>query len=246
MVAIIPAAGEGRRMAGVTGGAPKELLTVGGKAVLERVLDEAFEAGAQQAAVVTSAAKPGIEAFVRMYGDSRVRIAYQESARGLAHAVSCADVSGSPALAMMADVFFEPHSPSRRLAEALLERRCWACVAVRQVAPEDASLYGVVVWDEATLRASRIVEKPPMAEGLGSWVVAGRFGLSDEAMEVLHAMAISMSEDDPYSSLSLSDVLQLGIDSGRDVLAIPLEEGESLYDCGEPANYETAVSELGA
>ena len=58
MIAIIPAAGKGTRMEAVTGGKPKELLPLGSKAVLLRVLEEARASDPDEIVVVT---RPGDE-----------------------------------------------------------------------------------------------------------------------------------------------------------------------------------------
>src|SRR5687768_11432369 len=96
MVAIIPAAGRGFRMASVTGGAPKELLDLGGKPVLLRVLEEARQADPDQIVVVSAQDKETLNEAVEEwakaeFADLPVRIAYQETANGLAGAVAAAD-----------------------------------------------------------------------------------------------------------------------------------------------------------
>lgn len=246
MVAIIPAAGLGKRMLEVGGGLPKELLVVGGEAILERVLDEAIGVGASEVIVVSSAAKPQIEAFVRMYGSDKVRVAFQDKPLGLAHAVAAAGVREEPVLVLMADAFYEPESPIASLAESLLERDSWACVAVRQAPIEELYRYGVVDFDPSSGQIRAMAEKPSSEDAPSNWVVAGRIGLSREALGTLHSLVEAFEPSQTEPEIHLTRVLQEGLNSGQELLAFPALRDERYFDCGDPEGYEAAIQELGA
>ncbi|MFI5385506.1 MAG: NTP transferase domain-containing protein, partial [Fimbriimonadales bacterium] len=68
MIAILPAAGKGTRMSAVTSDS-KELLHVGGKAVLQWVLEEGREAGVDRSLVVVSPPKTDLQVFLSSYPD---------------------------------------------------------------------------------------------------------------------------------------------------------------------------------
>src|ERR687892_1310387 len=61
--AVIPAAGMGTRFLPATKAVPKELLPIGDTPLLQIVIDEALGAGIDHIVVVSSASKPGIEAY---------------------------------------------------------------------------------------------------------------------------------------------------------------------------------------
>lgn len=241
MVAIIPAAGLGKRMASVTGGLPKELLRIGGRPVIERTIHEALEAGAEPVYVISSMEKPELNAFVFGLDDTRVVLAFQEAPLGLAHAVDCAGVNEDTALVLMADSFFAPASPLP-LLKARVEAGAWACAAVRQVPQDQLHLYGVAAFDEK-LRMSRVVEKPKPEEAPSDWAVSGRFGLSADAMETLHQ---AVSSWDGVGEINLSVVLRAGLATGKAIYAVPVPEETKLYDCGDPEGYQAALEALGA
>ena len=106
----IPAAGMGTRFLPATKAVPKELLPIGDTPLLQLVIDEALGAGIDHIVVVSSRAKPAIEAYfeespevikalesqgrhelaerIRSIGsDWRATIVYQDEPRGLGHAV---------------------------------------------------------------------------------------------------------------------------------------------------------------
>ncbi len=112
-VAVVPAAGMGTRFLPATKAVPKELLPIGDTPMLQLIIDEALGAGIDHVVVVSSKAKPGIEAYfdqspeviealeaqgrfeiaerVRSIGsDWRATVVHQDRPRGLGHAVGCA------------------------------------------------------------------------------------------------------------------------------------------------------------
>ncbi|HQY86362.1 MAG TPA: sugar phosphate nucleotidyltransferase, partial [Ilumatobacteraceae bacterium] len=110
--AVIPAAGMGTRFLPATKAVPKELLPMIDTPALQLIIDEAVGAGIERVVVVTSHAKPAIEAYFadapevvaklrstgrhevadhleRIGRDVEVIFAYQDEALGLGHAVGC-------------------------------------------------------------------------------------------------------------------------------------------------------------
>ena len=118
--AVVPAAGMGTRFLPATKAVPKELLPIIDTPALQLIIDEAVGAGVDHMVIVTSHAKPAIEAYfqpqpeviakVRSSGrdsmadhleaigrDVKVSFAYQDQALGLGHAVGCArEAVGAP------------------------------------------------------------------------------------------------------------------------------------------------------
>jgi len=151
--AVVPAAGLGTRMRALTGGKPKELLTVGGKPLIFHALQEALDAGVTRIILITTPRKPAL----REYLADRVRfivhaervtftglaragietvIIKQPEPLGAAHAVSLAEpaLGGRDFLVLLPDNFCpEQPSPARQLAAAHTPGRC--CAGIVAPAP---------------------------------------------------------------------------------------------------------------
>lgn len=89
MIGLIPAAGAGTRLAELTKDRPKEMLPVGGKPIIEHVLDQFKEAGIKKVFIILGYKK---EAIMNHLGNGRksgFEIAYlfQEKPEGLGRAV---------------------------------------------------------------------------------------------------------------------------------------------------------------
>ena len=67
--AVIPAAGMGTRFLPATKAVPKELLPIIDTPALQLIIDEAVGAGIQHVVIVTSHAKPAIEAYFQPASD---------------------------------------------------------------------------------------------------------------------------------------------------------------------------------
>lgn len=147
---------------------PKELLPVGEMPALQLVIDEAVGAGVDHIVVVTSADKPGIEAYfsrtpwveesldrqgrsrvadvLRQYGDSvRVSFVIQDRPRGLGHAVGCAAsvVGDQPFFVLLPDELMSDSSLLVDLGR-VLEASDRPAIALKRVPREEVSRYGVI------------------------------------------------------------------------------------------------------
>jgi bifunctional UDP-N-acetylglucosamine pyrophosphorylase/glucosamine-1-phosphate N-acetyltransferase len=152
--AVILAAGQGTRMKSAT---PKVLHKVGGRALLDRVIDTVAATGCQKIVVVVGAgASPVRDLVVRRLGEGAVAV--QEQPLGTGHAVMAA----RDALAGFEGDVLVTNGDCPLLAPADLEplfalRADGADLALLGFEPADALLYGRM----ATLadgRVSRIVE----------------------------------------------------------------------------------------
>jgi UTP--glucose-1-phosphate uridylyltransferase len=236
MIAILPAAGRGTRMSAVTGGS-KELLTIGGKAVLDWVIEEARSAGADSVVVVASPFKQDLLDYLQSRGIDSV---IQEQATGLAPAVSLA-ASLQPTLILLPDTLFFPNSPTARIVEAL-NRGYDIAIAVGVVADEKVSQYGIVDIDEGSGRISKIREKPRPSETSSRWAIAARFGLSARTLMFVKQRVESLAGSE--KEIDLPPLLDEAIQAGHAAIAVPLESGEVRHDCGRPESYAFACEEI--
>jgi UTP-glucose-1-phosphate uridylyltransferase len=236
MIAIVPAAGKGTRMASVTGGKPKELLRLGSETVLGRVLEEAREAGCERAVVVNSPDKPEIDAFLAEQPD--IAVAYQAEMKGLAHAIACAEAE-SDVLVLLGDVVYHGGSPAERMAN-LLYRGLDGCIAVEHVPEERVQHYGICDVDEGIGQIRKILEKPAPHQTESRWAVAGRYGLSHRAMQFLGDYVLAHDRADRAAEIDLTGAINAMIESGMDFRAVALQPDQERVDCGNPEEYAAA------
>lgn len=222
-------------MASITGGAPKELLKVGGQTVLGRIVAEARSAGADRVIVVSSPDKPQLDEACKELG---VEVATQQEMRGVADAISCARVT-SDALIMMGDSIYHGGSPSARMVE-LIAKGIPGCIAVEQVTEAEMSLYGIVEVNPGTGQITRILEKPKPDQTLSRWAVSARYALSASLMNDLNTYAQDPEIRATKGEIGLTAMLNQAIELGADIKAVALQPTQARVDCGSPEEYDKA------
>lgn len=232
MVAILPAAGRGTRMMALTGGAPKELLPLGGAPTLARVMGEARQAGIDRIVVVGAPDKPLLDEFLKDY---RVEIVHQPAMRGLADAIACVEADDD-AIVLLGDGAYYGGSPVARMAE-LLEKGIDGAVAVEPTDDHGTRRYGIVDVDEWRGGILRIQEKPGPEATASRWAVAGRYALSRRLMAFL-SEAVAAYEGP--GELGMTPVLNGALEAGFDLKAVALGPGMRRADVGTPEEYEEA------
>ncbi len=221
-------------MAAVTKGEPKETLPLGDSTVLELVVKECIDAGCAIKLVWSD--RKGAVPLPAGYFDGRYQ---QPQPLGLGDAIRRA--SGGcdlPELVALPDVVFPNGSPLSRL-ESAIDAGADFAVAVEQVTPDRASLYGIVeIAGDEDWRIERLIEKPAPGETASLWAVASRYALGYSALRVLQ----NWPGDEP---VGITEVLQRTVEGGGIGLAVPLLETEIRYDCGSPEGYAAARQALG-
>ncbi|HWD38841.1 MAG TPA: sugar phosphate nucleotidyltransferase [Fimbriimonas sp.] len=234
MVAIIPAGGKGTRMNLITHGAPKELLRLGSKTVLQRVVDEAREAEVQRIVVVSAPNKPALSLAATELG---AEVMLQEQMLGLGDAIACAGVVDE-ALILYGDCVFEGPAPSFRMAE-LIRRGIDGCIAVESVDDEGTKQYGIVEVGESTGQIQRLLEKPGPEGTKSRWAIAARFAFGAPLMAFLQEFR-AKAEIPEGKELSMTPVFSAAVEAGFDLKAVPLQPGTKRIDCGSPEEYAAA------
>ncbi|CAB4724624.1 unannotated protein [freshwater metagenome] len=219
--AVVPAAGQGTRMLPATKAVPKELLPILERPALQLIVDEALGAGVDHLVIVTSRAKPAIEQYfaaspeveaslekqgraalaeqLRRYGkDVRVSFAYQDSPRGLGHAVACArDLVGSePFFVMLPDELMQDSSLLTDLA-TLTQRTGVGAVALKRMPREELFRYGIVTPvgpvgktdGVESLPIAKVIEKPSIKDAPSDLAIIGRYALTPDIFDVLDGLA---------------------------------------------------------
>lgn len=168
----MPVAGLGTRLLPATKSQPKEMLPVGGKPVVQHVVEELARAGIERVVFVTGRGKGAIEDHfdadpvltraLQQRGDDEllarlrfehmgVSFAYtrQPSPRGLGDAVLRAEgfTGEAPFVVALGDAIFgtrEPPDVVARLATALEQHGAACAIAVREVPRAQTGRYGIV------------------------------------------------------------------------------------------------------
>jgi UTP-glucose-1-phosphate uridylyltransferase len=231
-------------MLSVTLGASKELLMLGTRTVLSRIIDEAREAGLDGGVVVTSPTKLDIAASVdgwsqRQFADFPLRVAYQEDPKGLGHAVWAAGVEDD-ALVLAGDVVFTGGSPCERMAN-LIFRGIDGCVAVEPVEESQMHLYGIVELDDITGSIKRILEKPQPEGTESRWAVASRWAFSKVAMQLINDYSQNPVRLAMPREINLTEIINLAIEQGMEFKAVALQPGQDRVDCGSAEEYKAAM-----
>lgn len=254
--AIVPCGGKGTRMAALTNGAPKELISVGGEPVLRRVLEECAASGVTDVLIVTAPGKSAIEAFAReLAGEpglpERIEFVVQQEPRGLADAIRHGRdfAAGEPVAVALPDNLFVGAAPAVAQVIAAYDAEGVSVVGVTEVFARDAARRGPTaiypgVRDGDLLRIERIPSKgargatfdtggaPSALTGVGRYVfTVEAFGVMDEVERSLA----------PGAELDDIPVMQRLLERGR--LVGRVLHGRFL-DVGLPGGYQEADEAL--
>lgn len=171
--AVILAAGKGTRMKELTANAPKPMLAVGGRPVLEIIVESLRDAGVREICVITGYRAEAIRDYFGDGGRHGVRMAYvtQEVQDGTGKAPELAKgfVGGDPFFLAYGDILTEP-SNYRGMLETFLRGGCDGIVSVKT--GEDVSKGAAVVFDRE-FNLTEIVEKPPRGSEPSQWYNTG-------------------------------------------------------------------------
>ncbi len=213
MIAIIPAAGLGTRFLPITKSQPKEMLPVLRKPVIQYVVEEALQSGADRVVIVNSRDKASIEnhfspshelsAHLRSKGKNSyadavdeagempVGYVYQDEQLGLGHAILCADEesAGEPFFILLGDVIVPECNILKRMMEIHDEHDGANVIAVFPVADDQVSRFGIISGEQVSAdvwKVDGLVEKPSVKEAPSNLAIFGRYLLSARVMELLH------------------------------------------------------------
>ena len=250
--AVVPAAGFGTRMRPATRAVPKELLPVGGRPAIEWVVDEAARAGLRHLVVVSSLAKPAIDAYfgqdlrpwgsdagdwgswARRAGACTVEVVHQPAPRGLGDAVRVARASVDPEEPLAVLLPDELLLGGPRLLERMADhhaRTGRSVVSLLRIEPEEASAYGcarVLAPPGATAPALVVgcVEKPPAGSGMSPYALSGRYVLGADVLDALEAV-----EPDGRGELQLTAALDVAA-RRNGLVGVELPPGSGRVDVG--------------
>ena len=226
MRAVILAAGEGIRLRPLTFTRPKHLITIGGKPLLEHILDSLKAAGLNEALIIVYYLGDQLQRF---FGDGSrfgmdLRYEKQEAVRGTADAASFAkSYVDEDFLLIYGDLVVTPDIIKKVVSFHEREKPA-ASMAVTPV--EHPEHYGMIKLDGS--HVIDIIEKPSPEGTPTNLANAGIYLFSPEIFEKIEQTRPSKREE-----REITDSVKLLIQEKKSVLAVQVPSEEWL-DVGRP------------
>ena len=256
--AVIPVAGLGTRFLPATKAQPKEMLPLVDKPVIQYVVEEAVEAGAENVILVTGRGKQAIEnhfdvayelehalslrkkdsdldlirGITSLANFSYVR---QGEPLGLGHAVLCAKhaVGGEPFALLLGDDVFDGAEPALNVLIEAYQATGKSVVGVQKVPAEHVNRYGIINAPHqiggGCWAVDLIIEKPRPDKAPSQYAVVGRYILNPDIFGKLEAL-----EPGANGEYQLTDALAVLAGRGELVAA---EITAKRYDTGDKLDY---------
>ncbi len=211
--AVIPAAGFGTRFLPFAKAQPKEMLPIVDKPVIQYVVEEAVEAGITDILMIIGRGKRAIEehfdrnfeledgleakgrtedldAIRRISNLADIHFVWQKELNGLGDAVRHArhHVNNEPFLLLLGDTLIQSKTSLCRRLMDVYDRYGESVVALEEVEPAKAHLYGVIKgrsMGEGLQLIEDLIEKPPAGEAPSNLAIASRYVLSPRIFEYL-------------------------------------------------------------
>ena len=219
MQVIIPLAGKGTRLRPHTHLVPKPMLKVGGRPVMDWVMDRLAELDVSELIFITGHLKEQVEAYSKGRYGIPCRYIEQKVQDGTAGAVNLArPFVKEPILIIFVDTVFE--------ADLTLIKRFKGDGIIWAKEVEDYQRFGVVVTDKDGYM-TKIVEKPPTP--ISKLANIGLYYISDTKTlweGIDHTLASPANKGEFF----LTDAFQYMIEKGRKILTA---EVAGWYDCGK-------------
>ncbi len=221
--AVVMAGGQGSRLRPLTVALPKPMLLVGGRPVMERIIDQLRAVGVSQVEITTH---HNADKIVEHFGGGEafgVKISYvnEESPLGTAGFLGLIERPQEPLLVINGDIVTQMNF--RKMFAYHREQNAEMTVAVRRY--DFQVPYGVVECGGS--RVTRLEEKP-MIE---FFVNAGIYLIEPSVFNVVQ----------PRQHLNMTELIQKLLACGRPVASFPV--CEYWLDIGQLADYERAQTD---
>jgi UTP--glucose-1-phosphate uridylyltransferase len=264
--AVFPVAGLGTRFLPATKAAPKEMLTVVNKPLIQYAVEEAYTAGIRQMIFVTCHNKRAIEdhfdlayqlenELMNQHKEELLSIVQsvkpddmecffvrQPKTLGLGHAVLCAEkIIGKEAFAiLLADDLMIGEPPILHQMTALYEQYGYCIIAVEHVSPKMTEQYGIVQgipWEKNLLKIQNLVEKPLPHLAASNTAIVGRYILNEKVFAQIRALPKI-----EHKEIQLTDAINHLL---KEETILAYHYQGKRYDCGSVFGFLKANVDLG-
>jgi UTP--glucose-1-phosphate uridylyltransferase len=261
---LFPAAGYGTRFLPATKSMPKEMLPVVDTPLIQYAVEEAYEAGLHQIAMVTGRGKRSLEdhfdisyelereisntdkesalrGIRRLIDKCTFSYTRQIEMKGLGHAI----LTGRPligdeafAVVLADDLCLNPGGDGvlTQMARLYNQFRC-SIVAIQEVPPEETHKYGIIAGEairDDIFRVDRMVEKPRPEDAPSNLAIIGRYILTPDIFKL-----IEQTEPGKGGEIQITDALMKQARQGC-VLAYKFKGKR--FDCGAAEGYVEATN----
>jgi len=224
MKALIPLAGQGTRLLPHTAKRQKALLSVGGKAVIDHILEPLIAAGITEVSLVIGHLGDQVRDYMARYSALQVTYVEQPLQQGLGEAVYLAlEDEVEPVVIALSDTIF-----GLDYAEFINERG--NVIGVKEV--ENPRRFGVV--EAVGRRIVELVEKPD--DPLSNLAITGIYRIENQRALKQALQSLIADEIKTKNEYQLTDALNLMVKQGERFLTYPVD---LWLDCGTP---ETLLS----
>lgn len=224
MKAVVLAAGRGTRLHPLTLTRPKHLVQVGGKPIIDHVLEALREAGLVDVVFIINYMADLLQNHLgdgTRYG-MRFEYAVQKQLRGTADAASFAESFVKENFLLTYGDWLTTSEAIRTVLHFHEKERPIATMAVVPV--EDPEHYGIVELDNSQVK--RIVEKPRPDQAPSNLANAGVYIFSEEIFD-----AIKRTKSSPRGELEITDSLSLLLQAGQRIEVSKLSTSD-MFDVG--------------
>ncbi len=265
--AVVPVAGLGTRMLPLTRSVPKEMLPLGRKPAIHRVVEELAAAGINQVLFITSNRKQAIEAYFDLgsevggpsgeqWGrdaedpsgppDLNYAFVRQDVPGGNGDAVRLAEsfAGSDPFVVAWGDAVIrsvEDGSVVRRMVETHAKEDAACTIAVEYVPVDKVSRYGIVrprYHADSAFPIDDIVEKPAVENAPSRYAVSARYICGPDIFPALESTPRGQNGE-----LWLADAIRGLLREGGSAWCVPLDPGSRRYDIGTPLSYWEAFAD---
>ncbi|MDG9925670.1 MULTISPECIES: UTP--glucose-1-phosphate uridylyltransferase GalU [unclassified Pseudomonas] len=261
---LFPAAGYGTRFLPATKSMPKEMLPVVDTPLIQYGVEEAYQAGLTQIAMVTGRGKRSLEdhfdisyeleheisnttkenalrGIRRLIDQCTFSYTRQVEMKGLGHAI----LTGRPligdeafAVVLADDLCLNPGGDGvlTQMVKLYNQFRC-SIVAIQEVPPEEVSKYGVISGEairDDIFRVDRMVEKPRPEDAPSNLAIIGRYILTPDIFKLIEQTAPGKGGE-----IQITDALLKQAQQGC-VLAYKFKGRR--FDCGAAEGYVEATN----
>lgn len=263
---LFPAAGYGTRFLPVTKAMPKEMLPIVNKPLIQYGVEEAFEAGCDQIAIITGRNKRSIEDHFDISYELEREIqgtdkedyligireimqnctfsyTRQNEMKGLGHAILTGEtLIGDEAFGVILadDLCLNLQGDGVLLQMSkLYEKYQCAIVAIEEVDPSEVDKYGIIEGErlqDGIFKVHSMVEKPKQGETSSNLAIIGRYILIPEIFPILKQTPAGKKGE-----IQITDALQTLALEGK---VIAYEFQGKRYDCGSVEGFISATNAL--
>jgi len=234
MIGLIPAAGAGTRLEELTQDTPKEMLLIGGKPIIEHVLDQFKDAGINKIFIIIG---PGKEKILNQLGNGRklgleIGYLFQETPEGLGKAIYEANefISEDFAVVLGDNLLL----PKTLLKAVVAEHEAnGADITLVGHEVEDPSRFGVIESESGTVTG--LEEKPQEPKTKNA--VVGMYVFTPEIFK-----AIENTQPGAKGEYQITDSIQRMLDEGKNIRFVK-HEGD-WFDIGTKESYAEANTAL--